>query len=106
MLAEDVESVSRAILDSTVQAQSRGDLVHIEPAKSEAKVTSMSAGPRYATGKKGSYSWLDSVLYTRPYVYYALSGLAIVLLALFGFFGLRRWRAKRRQTAPTSSASR
>ena len=104
MLTEDVESVSRALLDSTVQAQARGDLVHIEPAKSETKVTSMSAGPRYATGKKGSYSWVDSFLYTRPYVYYAASVVAIVLLALIGFFGLRRWRAKRRQTAKGAGA--
>jgi hypothetical protein len=97
-LAEDLQSVSRAILDSAVQAQMKGDLVHIEPAEPEPKVTAMSAGPRYATGKKGSYSPVESFLYTRPYAYYGVSAVATVILALLGFFGLRRWRAKRRQT--------
>jgi hypothetical protein len=98
-LNEDLESVSRAILDSTVQSQAHGDLVHIEPGK-EIRVTSMSAGPRYVTGKTGSYSPVESFLYTRPVLYYAAAGLAVLALAIIGFLGLRRWRAKRREGPP------
>jgi hypothetical protein len=93
---EDILSVSTAILDSAVQAQSRGDLVHIEPAEPEPRVTAMTAGTRYATGKKGSYNPVESFLYTQPYAYYIVSGVAALLLAIFIFMILRRWRAARR----------
>jgi hypothetical protein len=98
-LNEDLESVSRAVLDSRVQAQAHGDLVHIEPGK-EIHVTSMSAGPPYVTGKTGSYSPLESFLYTRPVLYYAAAALAVLALAVIAFLGLRRWRAKRRSQQP------
>jgi hypothetical protein len=56
----------------------------------------MESGCHYATCKKGTYSPVESFLYTRPEVYYAV--IAIVLLAGTAalFFVLRRWRAKRR----------
>nr|MDQ3028032.1 cellulose biosynthesis cyclic di-GMP-binding regulatory protein BcsB [Pseudomonadota bacterium] len=94
--AEDVLATSRLMLTGEVQAQARGDLVLIEPGTPDPKITSMEAGVRYATGKKGSYSPVESFLYTRPAVYYSV--IALVLLTLAGslFFMLRRWRNKRR----------
>lgn len=92
---QDLLLVSQAILDSGVQAQAKGDLVHIEPAEPEHKVTAMMAGARYATGKKGSYSPVESFLYTRPYAYYAVSAVAALVLALAFWFALRRIRRRR-----------
>ncbi len=93
--ADDLLATSRLLLTGQVQSQSRGDLVLIEAGEPEPKVTSMEAGQRYATGKKGSYSAVESFLYTRPAVYYTV--IALVLLTLAGslFFVLRRWRKKR-----------
>ena len=53
----------------------------------------MDSGARYATGKKGSYSPVESFLYTRPEAYYAAAALGVLLVCLGLFFGLRRWRA-------------
>ncbi len=95
--AEDVIEASQALLTAAVQGQTKGDLVLIEPGEPEAKVSSMEAGSPYATGKRGSYSALESFLYTRPMAYYAVSAGGLLLLGLALFLGLRRWRAKRRK---------
>jgi hypothetical protein len=94
--AEDVLATSRMILTGTVQAQSKGDLVLIEPGDKEPKVTAMSAGEHYATGKKGTYSPIESFLYTRPIAYYTVIGLALLLFTGTLYFVLKRWRARRR----------
>ncbi|MEO7741715.1 MAG: UDP-forming cellulose synthase catalytic subunit [Usitatibacter sp.] len=92
---EDLVTASHALLTSEVQAQTRGDLVLIEPGVPEPKVTTMDAGERYVTGKTGSYSAVESYLYTRPIAYYSALGAAIVALAVAIFFALRRWRRGR-----------
>jgi cellulose synthase catalytic subunit (UDP-forming) len=94
--AEDVLATSRLLLTGDVQAQAKGDLVLIEPGTPDPKVTSMEAGSHYATGKKGSYSPIESFLYTRPVVYYSVIALALLALVASLFFVLRRWRAKRK----------
>jgi hypothetical protein len=93
--ADDLLATSQMLLTGQVQAQSKGDIVLIEPGVPEPKVTAMDAGVRYATGKRGSYSSVESFLYTRPIVYYA--AIAAVLLALTGilFYVFRRRRAKK-----------
>jgi len=96
---DDLLSTSRMLLTGTVQAQSKGDLVLIEPGLIEPQVTSMDAGRRYATGKKGTYSPIESFLYTRPIVYYAAIAFVLLLFAAGLYFGLRKWRAKRRGNA-------
>jgi len=94
--AEDVLATSRMLLTGAVQSQSKGDLVLIEPGDKEPKVTAIEAGEHYATGKKGTYSPIESFLYTRPMAYYGVIGAALLLFAGALFFVLRRWRAKRR----------
>jgi len=94
--AADVLAASRLLLTGEVQSQTRGDIVLIEPGTLEPKVSSMEAGVRYATGKEGSYSPVQSFLYTRPAVYYSVIGLVLLVMAASLFFVLRRWRAKRR----------
>ena len=94
--AADVLTASRLMLTGEVQSQARGDLVLIEPGTPEPKVSSMEAGARYATGKEGSYSPVESFLYTRPTIYYSAIALVLLVLATSLFFVLRRWRNKRR----------
>ena len=93
--AEDLLMASALLTTSAVQGQTRGDLVLIEPAEPEPLVSAMDTGARYATGKKGSYSPVESFLYTRPEAYYAAAGLGLLLACVGVFFGLRRWRARR-----------
>jgi len=93
--AEDLLMASALLTTSAVQGQTRGDLVLIEPGDPEPKVGAMDSGARYATGKKGSYSPLESFLYTRPWAYYAAAAVGVLVLCLGLFFALRRWRAKR-----------
>jgi cellulose synthase (UDP-forming) len=93
---DDLTAASRLLLTGPVQSQTRGDLVLIEPGDPEPKVTSISAGERYATGKKGSYSAVESFLYTRPIAYYG--AIALSLLAFVGalYYVLRRRRARKK----------
>jgi len=93
--AEDLLAASALLTTSAVQGQTRGDLVLIEPGDPEPKVGAMDSGARYATGKKGSYSPVESFLYTRPWAYYAAAAVGVLVLCLGLFFALRRWRAKR-----------
>lgn len=97
MRDEDLIEASRALLTSAAQGQTKGDLVLIEPGDPDPKVTAMEAGSPYATGKRGSYSPLESFLYTRPAAYYAVSAGGILVLAVALFFFARRWRQKRRK---------
>ena len=66
---DDLLAASQALLTGEVQSQAHGDLVLIEPAEPQPKVSAMSAGNRYATGKRGSYSPVESFHNTRPVVY-------------------------------------
>ncbi len=93
--AEDLRVASALLTTSTVQGQAKGDLVLIEAGDPEPSVSALDTGARYATGKKGSYSPVESFLYTRPAAYYAAAGIGLLLVCAGMFFGLRRWRAKR-----------
>jgi len=104
MRAVDVLAASQALLTGEVQGRTTGDLVLIEPGDPEPKVSAMETGNRYATGKKGTYSPIESFLYTRPMVYYAVIAGAILLLAAVSFLALRRWRAKRKATSKAPSS--
>ena len=93
--ADDLLATSQLLLTGQVQSQSKGDLVLIEPGPVEAKVTVMDTGIRYATGKKGTYSPIESFLYTRPAVYYSVIAAVLLTGAAGLFFLLRRWRRRR-----------
>jgi cellulose synthase (UDP-forming) len=94
---DDLLAASRMVLLGQVQSQAKGDLVLIEPGPTvDPQVTSMEVGARYATGKKGSYSPVESFLYTRPIVYYATIVTVLLAFAVALFYGLKKWRARRR----------
>jgi len=61
----------------------------------EPKVTSLNSGPRYATGKKGSYSAVESFLYTRPLAYYGAIALSLLAFVAALYYVIRRRRAKK-----------
>ena len=93
---EDLFNASQALLTTAAQSQSRGDVVLIEPGQPEAKVTSMESGVRYVTGRRGSFSRVESFFYTRPIVYYAVIAVVLLLLSAGLFVAMRRWRSKRK----------
>ncbi len=97
--ADDLIDASRSLLTAAVQGQTKGDLVLIEAGEPEPKVSAMEAGSPYSTGKSGTYSPVQSFIYSRPYVYYGVIAGGLVLLAVALYFGLRRWRAKRRKVS-------
>ena len=55
----------------------------------------MLSGAGYATGKTGSYSPVESFLFTKPVVYYSVIGAVVVILSVALFLILRRLRRKR-----------
>ncbi len=101
--AEDVSMASRGLLSGGAQSQTKGDVVLIEPGEPnptllgepDPKVTTMEAGRPYATGQRGSYSPVESFLYTNPYAYYIIGAVSLFLFGISLFFALRRWRARR-----------
>jgi hypothetical protein len=93
---DDLLQASKLLLTGPVQSQTHGDLVLIEPGEKEPKVTSIAAGAHYATGKEGSYSAVESFLYTRPVAYYgAIAASVLVLVAVIYFVLRRRRKAKK-----------
>lgn len=94
---EDLLAASQMLTASSVQGQARGDLVLIESGEPDPVVSAMDTGVRYATGKKGSYSPVESFLYTQPMAYYAAALVGLLLLCVGLFYGLKRLRAMRRR---------
>ena len=92
----DLLRLGEALLDPEVQGQIYGDLVLVEMTQPKFKVTSMMVGKTYATGKQGDVSWIDSFLYSYPYVYHALLGLLILGLAFAVYVLLKRYRVTRK----------
>ena len=93
--ADELNMASRMLLTGPVQSQTKGDLVLLEPGDKEPKVTSLNSGPRYATGKKGSYSAVESFLYTRPLAYYGAIALSLLAFVAALYYVIRRRRAKK-----------
>ncbi|HEX8961994.1 MAG TPA: cellulose biosynthesis cyclic di-GMP-binding regulatory protein BcsB [Rhodocyclaceae bacterium] len=101
----DLLALSQKLLDPEVQSQVNGGLVLIDFSGAKTKVTSLSAGKRYTTGKQGDVNIvdtaadrLDSLMYAYSPVFYALlaaiiGGLTWILVAL-----IRRYRVQRLKT--------
>ncbi len=93
----DVLLGSQLLLLGDVQGQARGDTVLLEPGEPEPKVTAMMGGPGYATGKTGSYSPVESYLFTQPIIYYSVIAAVVVIFSVALFFILRRLRARNKR---------
>jgi hypothetical protein len=94
---QDVLLGSQLLLLGEVQGQTSGDMVLLEPGQPEPKVTSVLSGTSYATGKAGSYSPVESFLFTKPVAYYSVIGGVLVILSVALFLILRRLRARNKR---------
>jgi len=92
---DDLVSVSRELLNPAVQAQARGDVVLIELAEPEPKVSAMDTGKHYIVGKAGSSQIIESLLFTRPVLFYAVLVALLGLVSIALYYVLRRHRARR-----------
>jgi hypothetical protein len=91
----DLLSVSRELFEPVVQGQTRGNITLIELATPEPKVSALDSGPRYMTGKAGTVMVIESLLYTRPYLHYAVLVAALALLSVAVYALLRRRRGRK-----------
>jgi hypothetical protein len=101
----DLLQLSENLLDPQVQSQISGGLTLIDFGGTQPKVTSMTVGKRYTTGKGGQVDFvdtamdrLDSIMYSNSPVFYALlvallGGLSWILYVL-----IRRYRVRRLKT--------
>ena len=94
---QDVLIGSQLLLLGEVQGQTQGDTVLLEPGVPEPKVTAMTGGPAYATGKTGSYSPVESFLFTKPIAYYSVIAGVVVIFSVALFFILRRRRNRNKR---------
>lgn len=92
---DDVLAGSEAMLDPAVQARGAGDVVLIERAEPEHKITALSVSARYVTGERGRFSAFESFFYTNPWLYYAAIGLASMLFLLGLYLWLRVRRSRK-----------
>lgn len=101
----DLLRLSEQLLDSEVQAQVYGGLVLIDFGDTRTKVTAITAGKRYITGKQGQVSWLDenldrldSLMYTHSLLFYGILAALAGLLSWVLVAQIRRYRARRLKT--------
>lgn len=89
---------SQVLLDPEVQGQAEGGLTLVDMGAHHPKpwVYSYKVGDSYTTGKAGKVSLLESYLYAHPYVYYVLTVLLTIGLAISIYWALRRYRANRK----------
>lgn len=108
LAAEDQRSLlrlSEQLLDANVQGQISGGLVLFDFGEAKTKVTSMTVGKRYVTGKQGEVGWidanldrLDSLMFSHSPLFYGLLLIVIGLLSWVLFVQIRRYRARRLKT--------
>lgn len=90
----DLSTLSHALLDPGVRAQSKGDLVLVDLSHNDYKVTSLSAGEKYITGKSGKVSLIDYYVYRHPSLYFMFFGLLILFISTTLFFYLKNFRRR------------
>jgi hypothetical protein len=101
----DLVRLSEQLLDPEIQSQINGDLIIFEFLDPKTKVTALSVGKRYTTGKQGKVDWidtgmdrLDSLLYANKAVFYGLLVVALAGLSWVLFVAIRRYRIRRLKT--------
>lgn len=91
--------LSDALLEPHVQGASKGDLVIVEFKEPDSKVTAMSVGGKFTTGKLGNISKIDFYLSSYPYLYQATIVLIILIFGFVLYYILRRFRRRRQHDA-------
>lgn len=106
--AEGVERLGRALLEPKVQGGVNGDLVFVDYVVdkfkqvkfgdgADFKVTALTAGKSYVTGKGGKISLINYYLSSYPWLYWLLLVAILLIIAVISYITLRR-RRKRRLT--------
>lgn len=90
----ELSTLSYALLDPGVRSQSTGDLVLVDLSQNDYKVTSLSAGEKYITGKSGKISLIDYYLYRYPSLYYIFFGLLVLFISITLFSYLKNVRTR------------
>jgi len=101
----DLVKLSEQLIDPEIQSQISGDLVIFEFLAPKTKVTAVSVGKSYTTGKQGKVDWIgtgfdrmDSLFYTYKSVFYAVLVALLAALAWVLYVLIRRYRARRLKT--------
>lgn len=103
---EGVERLGNALLDPTVQAVVKGDLVFVEYVinkfnqvkfgnGADFKITALNAGTSFVTGKGGNISAVSYYLSSYPWLYWLLISTMILTIAVITYFILRHRRKQR-----------
>lgn len=90
--------LSDALLEPAVQgaASKPGiDLVIVEFKEPDSKVTALSVGGKFTTGKLGNITRIDFYLSSYPYLYHASVGLVILIIGFALYYIIRRLRRRR-----------
>lgn len=90
--------LSKTLLDPEIQAQIQGGIALLDMSDHlpKPKVTSLSTGETYTTGKSGKSSWFESYLYGHPWTYYGLIAVLTIGFAAALWWGLSKYRATRK----------
>ncbi len=91
--------LSDALLDPAVQGASKGDLVIVEFKEPDDKVTALSVGKKFTTGKLGNISKIDFYLSSYPYLYQAAVVAVILIIGFVLYYIIRQFRRRSRQDA-------
>lgn len=92
---KELEALSAALLDSTVQAATAGDLIVVSLNPPGYKVNAQKIGKVYFTGKEGGMSVLSFYLYTYPILYFVIIFLIIVIGTGIIYYLMLRYRQKK-----------
>ena len=91
----DLRALGVALLRPGLLSRVTGDVAFVRLNVPDYDVMSLSVGPRYSTGNKDNVSLLDALMFSNPYMVYAMIGLAIVGASVATYALLRRQRARR-----------
>lgn len=105
---EGIERLGNALLESSVQAAAKGDLVFVEYVVdkfkqvkfgdgADFKITALNAGDSFVTGKGGNISSVNYYLSSYPWLYWFLISAMILIIAVLSYIILR-YRRKQRLT--------
>lgn len=101
----DLEAMSAALTESSVQAASKGDLALVELEAPDFRTTALLVGKKYIAGRSGEVSAIKRYLYYYPWLYYLAMALVIVAMSLLLFHLLKRYRKRRLKGASAASDS-
>ena len=99
----DLETLSDALTESSVQAACTGDLALVDLENPEYKVDSLLVGKKYISGRSGDVSAVKRYLYYNPWLYYLAVALIIIALSLLLFYLLKQYRKRRLKGASNAS---